>query len=204
MGERGQSVDAVAVRGKGRRKQVLDTAVDLLASGGERAMTFHGVDDAAGVPRGSTSNHFRTRDALRVGVCAEVLTRRAGVFIASAWPNGTGNPHTVRELTASLSGYVLDATDASMTATGAVARAHLSLVVLAQVHPELRQMLAASDLRLQHVLHTARCVINPAALAWHTEMITDYLTGVITTQISAPREKFNPRPGIAVQLAATC
>lgn len=202
VGELGQSVDAVVVRGKGRRRQVLDTAVDLLGSGGERAMAFHSVDDVAGIPRGSTSNHFRTRELLLVGVCAEVLTRRARIFIASAWPNGLGNALTEGELVESLSGYVLDATDPSMTPTGVVVRAHLSLVVLAQWHPELEQMLTASDQRLQYVLHSARCVIHPAALQWHTEMITDYLAGVVTSQIGAPREKFNPRPAIAALLAA--
>lgn len=202
MDEQEQSGDADVSVGKGRRRQALDTAVVLLGTGGERAMAFHSVDDAAGIPRGSTSNHFRTRELLLVGVCAEVLARRARIFIDSAWPNGLGNPLTAGELVKSLTGYVLDATDPSMTATGVVARAHLSLAVLAQFHPEVRRMLAASDQRLQHSLHTARRLINPAALEWHTEMITDYLAGVITAQITTPREKFNPRRGIAAQLAA--
>jgi AcrR family transcriptional regulator len=55
------------------RERVLDAAVDLLAEGGVRALTHLRVDDRAGLPRGSTSNHFRTRSALVSGVVDRIL-----------------------------------------------------------------------------------------------------------------------------------
>ncbi|MCU1447722.1 TetR/AcrR family transcriptional regulator [Cryobacterium sp.] len=50
------------------RERVLTAAIDLLATGGLRALTHARVDDRAELPRGSTSNYFRTRAALIEGV----------------------------------------------------------------------------------------------------------------------------------------
>lgn len=50
------------------RDRSLSAALRLLASGGIRALTHSRVDAEAGLPRGSTSNHFRTRQALIEGV----------------------------------------------------------------------------------------------------------------------------------------
>jgi AcrR family transcriptional regulator len=57
----------------GNRERSLRAAVTLLGSGGIRALTHGRVDEAAGLPKGSTSNHFRTRAALLEGVLAWML-----------------------------------------------------------------------------------------------------------------------------------
>ncbi len=50
------------------RERALDAAIDLLGTEGLRALTHARVDDRAGLPKGSTSNYFRTRAALLGGV----------------------------------------------------------------------------------------------------------------------------------------
>lgn len=50
------------------RVRALEAAVDLVADQGLRALTHARVDEAAELPRGSTSNYFRTRAALLGGV----------------------------------------------------------------------------------------------------------------------------------------
>jgi DNA-binding transcriptional regulator YbjK len=50
------------------RERALDAAVRLVGSHGVRALTHARVDAEAGLPAGSTSNWFRTRDALVQGV----------------------------------------------------------------------------------------------------------------------------------------
>jgi DNA-binding transcriptional regulator YbjK len=50
------------------RTRALDAAVELLGTEGLRALTHVRVDERAGLPKGSTSNHFRTRRALLTGV----------------------------------------------------------------------------------------------------------------------------------------
>lgn len=54
------------------RTRALEAGVDLVGTGGLRALTHHRVDDQAGLPRGSTSNAFRTRAALLQGVVTHI------------------------------------------------------------------------------------------------------------------------------------
>lgn len=50
------------------RKRALDAALALVGDEGIRSLTHARVDERAGLPKGSTSNWFRTRDALIAGV----------------------------------------------------------------------------------------------------------------------------------------
>ena len=50
------------------RSRSLDAALALVGEEGIRALTHARVDERAGLPKGSTSNWFRTRDALVAGV----------------------------------------------------------------------------------------------------------------------------------------
>ncbi|GAA3814775.1 TetR/AcrR family transcriptional regulator [Streptomyces phyllanthi] len=54
-----------------RTHLIADTALALLAERGMRGLTHRAVDEAAGLPQGSTSNHARTRQAL-----LEITVRR--------------------------------------------------------------------------------------------------------------------------------
>jgi DNA-binding transcriptional regulator YbjK len=48
--------------------KVLEAAVDLVGTEGLRALTHARVDQRAGLPKGTTSNYFRTRAELLTGV----------------------------------------------------------------------------------------------------------------------------------------
>ncbi|CAM5627110.1 TetR family transcriptional regulator [Streptomyces atroolivaceus] len=50
--------------GPSRAELIADTALALLAERGTRGLTHRAVDERAGLPQGSTSNHARTRQAL--------------------------------------------------------------------------------------------------------------------------------------------
>lgn len=54
------------------RLRAMDAAVEVVGTEGVRALTHARVDAAAGLPRGSTSNHFRTRAALVTGVITHI------------------------------------------------------------------------------------------------------------------------------------
>ncbi|HMM96203.1 TetR family transcriptional regulator C-terminal domain-containing protein [Phycicoccus sp.] len=62
-----------------RRDRALAAAIDLLGTQGVRALTHARVDERAGLPRGSTSNYFRTRAALVEGVVEEMVARELPV-----------------------------------------------------------------------------------------------------------------------------
>lgn len=71
-----------------RRQLLADAGLSLLADEGARGLTHRGVDRVAGVPLGTTSNYFRTREALisalvvrigeRLTPSAEDLAARTG------------------------------------------------------------------------------------------------------------------------------
>ncbi|WP_137846073.1 TetR family transcriptional regulator [Microbacterium sp. 2FI] len=52
------------------RDRALDAALALVGEEGIRSLTHARVDERAGLPKGSTSNWFRTRDALVTGLVA--------------------------------------------------------------------------------------------------------------------------------------
>lgn len=56
-----------------RRVQILDAAIGILADDGVGGLTHRHVDDRAGVPSGTTSNYFRTRQALLEATAARTV-----------------------------------------------------------------------------------------------------------------------------------
>jgi DNA-binding transcriptional regulator YbjK len=66
------------------RERALDAAVELIGEQGIRALVHARVDERAGLPKGSTSNWFRTRDALVVGVVGWMAERERDDFSADA------------------------------------------------------------------------------------------------------------------------
>lgn len=63
------------VANPGRRELLADTAIGVLAAHGGRGLTHRAVDQAAGVPAGTTKNYHPTRDALLVAAAERVYQR---------------------------------------------------------------------------------------------------------------------------------
>ncbi|MEU4425947.1 TetR family transcriptional regulator [Actinoplanes sp. NPDC024001] len=58
-----------------RRRALTDAGLRVLAAGGARGLTHRAVDTEAGVPVGTASNYFRSRDAL-LGALGERIIER--------------------------------------------------------------------------------------------------------------------------------
>jgi DNA-binding transcriptional regulator YbjK len=56
-----------------RRAQILDAAIGILADVGVGGLTHRQVDDRTGLPAGTTSNYFRTRQALLEATAARTV-----------------------------------------------------------------------------------------------------------------------------------
>lgn len=56
-----------------RRIQILDAAIGILADEGVGGLTHRRVDDGASLPAGTTSNYFRTRQALLEATAARTV-----------------------------------------------------------------------------------------------------------------------------------
>jgi DNA-binding transcriptional regulator YbjK len=64
-------------KNESRRRMIADAGLAVLASEGSRGLTHRAVDVAAGVPTGTTSNYFRSRDALVAGLVERIGERLA-------------------------------------------------------------------------------------------------------------------------------
>ncbi|GAB2951679.1 hypothetical protein GCM10027203_64490 [Nonomuraea fastidiosa] len=58
-----------------RRRALIDAAVEVLAREGARGLTFRAVDAGAGVPVGTASNYFSSRDDLFTQVGGRIYER---------------------------------------------------------------------------------------------------------------------------------
>lgn len=68
------------------RTRALEAALELVGEEGIRALTHARVDERAGLPKGSTSNWFRTREALVAGVVAWLAETERAEFAAGGSP----------------------------------------------------------------------------------------------------------------------
>jgi AcrR family transcriptional regulator len=112
----------VNVRDADRKTRLADAAIEVLGTGGVRALTHRAVDAAAGLPQGTCSYHHPSRSALLTAA----LTRIADLDRADA----------SADLPAVLRGWVCD--------TAARSRARFMLML----DPQVRAELGPSALRL--------------------------------------------------------
>ncbi|MFF7714128.1 TetR family transcriptional regulator [Streptomyces sp. NPDC007988] len=73
-----------------RAELIADAALDLLAERGTRGLTHRAVDERAGLPQGSTSNHARTRQALLEAAVRRLAEREAQVLMPAEMPSPQG------------------------------------------------------------------------------------------------------------------
>ena len=124
------------------RERALAAAVELLGTEGLRALTHVRVDDRAGLPKGSTSNHFRTRAALLEGVVTWMLERELPEVGAATLPE------TLDELIESLVGLF----DFMMGPNRPVTTARMVLLLEAAHDPALRAALARGRATMEATL----------------------------------------------------
>ncbi|WP_309126962.1 TetR/AcrR family transcriptional regulator [Microbacterium sp.] len=64
-------------KNEARRNALADAGIAVLAREGSRGLTHRAIDAEAGVPTGTTSNYFRSRDTLISGLFARIGDRLA-------------------------------------------------------------------------------------------------------------------------------
>ncbi|MFJ9130202.1 TetR/AcrR family transcriptional regulator [Streptomyces sp. NPDC102340] len=73
-----------------RADRIADAALTLLAERGMRGLTHRAVDETAGLPQGSTSNHARTRLALLEAAVRRLAVREGQVLSVDELPGPAG------------------------------------------------------------------------------------------------------------------
>lgn len=116
-----------------RRAALLDAAIEVLAREGSRGLTLRAVDKEAGVPIGTASNYFNSRDTLLTQAGARVYERLIPDEATLAQMAPTGDIDTVVELLKETVNRV------SSFRTGYLALLELRLE--ATRRPELREVL---------------------------------------------------------------
>ena len=62
-------------KNEARRNALADAAITVLAREGSRGLTHRAIDAEAGVPLGTTSNYFRSREKLIAGLVERIGIR---------------------------------------------------------------------------------------------------------------------------------
>jgi DNA-binding transcriptional regulator YbjK len=120
------------VRNDERRRQLADAGLAVLARDGARGLTHRAVDQAAGVPAGTASNYFRSRESLVGGLFTRIGERLAPDPRVHA---GLAGQTPSRELFAA---YIRDIVT-RLTAERDVTLALFELRLEAARRPELRE-----------------------------------------------------------------
>jgi DNA-binding transcriptional regulator YbjK len=178
-----------------RREQILDTAIDLLGSGGAHAVTHRAIDSAAGLPAGSTSNYFRSRDALLEAVVERFAARERANWDDIAASVSPTDPTGLAEAVAA---FAIDATGPHRTLT----LARYAILVETAHHPALREKLLATGQRVNawftSWLRTAGST-DPERVA---PVIMNHYTGLVLHQLAMPDSAFDPIKQCSVVIKA--
>src|SRR5690349_16461032 len=90
-----------------RRRALADAAIELLCEGGVHAVTHRAVERRAGLPDGTASNYFRSREALLVATAERVVEQHhADLAAAEAVPHRKHGPQLAVDL---IAGSLLEA-----------------------------------------------------------------------------------------------
>ncbi|MGI5240119.1 TetR/AcrR family transcriptional regulator [Dactylosporangium sp. CA-139066] len=113
-----------------RRTAIADAVIEVLASSGARGLTHRAVDAAAGLPAGSCSYYFRSREALLIAGARRI-----------AELDMTGRPPTAPATVDDLAGLLTRLVWAQITADRRRTEARLHLSLEATRYPAVRAVL---------------------------------------------------------------
>ena len=155
-----------------RQEQLLDAAIAVLGSQGTRQLTHRAVDAAAGLPSGSTSNYFKTREALVAAVVERFAARDRATWEMLA---SVVAPRTPEELAAALAAYVRRAVGPDRSVT--IAR--YVLFVEAALRADVAQQMSETAREIRGWGAQWLVSIGAADPAGACELILDQIEGMI-------------------------
>ncbi|WP_203338317.1 TetR/AcrR family transcriptional regulator [Nocardioides limicola] len=173
------------------RDRAVAAAIELLGTEGIRALTHLRIDERAGLPKGSTSNHFRTRAALFDGVAAAMVSEELPEVAAAFAPD------TVEELIDGLVGLFEFLTGPNLTTTAA----RLALLVEAGHDPELRASLAGGRRVMEQAIVPTFARLGAPDPSLATQALATCFEGLYLHRIARHAE-VDARPVIALVVRA--
>jgi DNA-binding transcriptional regulator YbjK len=178
-----------------RREQLLDAAIEVVGQSGLRGLTHRAVDAAAGLPIGSASNLFRTRDAMLAAVAERFAARER-----ASWEEIAErlSPVTPGQLARALAEFARAATGPNRTLT----RARYAILVEAAIHPPLRAPLMATGARVNHWFGNWVRTAGSTDPGRDAPVIMNHWTGLVLHQLAGPDPAFDPLPQLTALVTA--
>lgn len=158
--------------GTGRADLVADTALALLAARGMRGLTHRAVDEAAGLPPGSTSNVARTRQALLELAVRRLADREARVLGLHEMPDP-------RDGFDALVDALALAAHRALTRNRELTLARYELALEATRRPELRAYFDATGRRFRDLLTGLVTAMGSTDPARHTLSLVAWADGLM-------------------------
>lgn len=168
-----------------RREQLLDAAITVLGERGIHSLTHRAVDTRAGVPAGSVSNHFRTRDALLDAVVQRFAARERALWEDLAVRMYPTTPHELAQVLAA----------AAKTATGpqrTLTLARYAILVEAGIRPTIRAQLLSTGGEVNTWFMTWLRVAGSTDPERDAPIIMNHYTGLVLHDLAIPDPAFDP------------
>ena len=178
-----------------RRVQILDAAIAVLGRQGVRGVTHRAVDAAAGVPLGTTSNYFRTREALFEGVVERFAERERAAFDELA---AAAAPSTPQELAALLAEF----TRAAAGPRRELTLARFAILTEAAIRPPLQRKLgeAAAEIRAWGTAWMR--AVGSAHPLRDVSLLANQVDALTLHQLAYPDPAFDPEPSLTTLVTA--
>lgn len=163
-----------------RKQTIVDAAIRVLGSSGSRGLTHRSVDGEAGLPSGSTSNYFRSRQALISGI-----VERMEELDYQDWARQS--PAPVVESPAEFADVLTALVSVAVTGDRIRTRARYAVFVeaaMAGVESPMAQSIERSRANLKHWGAGIGAGIGLAEPERTASMLVDYLDGVIFHQLT--------------------
>ncbi|MGW4642148.1 TetR/AcrR family transcriptional regulator [Sphaerisporangium sp. NPDC004334] len=167
-----------------REELIAEAAITLLVERGMRGLTHRAVDEAAGLPLGSTSNLARTRAALLALTLARLTELEEGYFTAvppaAGAPSGFGAMGTPEELGDLMAGLL----HRQLTEGRRTSLARYELALEATRRPELRQVYDAAGRRFREVATAVLAAAGSRDPVRHGGQLVAFAEGVLFDAIA--------------------
>ncbi|AZM52006.1 TetR family transcriptional regulator [Streptomyces sp. WAC 01529] len=178
---------SVRSAGTPRTELIADTALALLAERGMRGLTHRAVDEAAGLPQGSTSNYARTRLALLEAAVRRQAEREAEVLAPTElWDPASGRDHLAAALALALHRYLTGDDHRQLL----VSRYELALE--ATRRPELRAYYDAAGARFRDPLTALLRAAGSPAPERHTLSLVAWCDGLMFSCVAGSYHATTP------------
>jgi AcrR family transcriptional regulator len=174
-----------------RRGDLLDAAIDVLGGFGVHELTHRSVDAAAGLPAGSTSNYFRTREALLDAVVERFSARERAIWEGLAVEAHPTTPTALAEVMAM----------AARVATGpqrTLSLARYAILVEAGVQPSVRAQLSATGAQVNRAFLRWMRLAGSTDPARDAPIVMNHWTGLVLHELAIPDPAFDPAPQLTV------